>query len=363
IEAQVDEDSTALGAEIAAIIAKDNVDSLYFENRIETEADEDSTFLHTLVLDSANALRTDISAIQSKDNTDSIYFETRIEAQVDEDSTALGAEIAAIIAKDNVDSLYFENRIETEADEDSLVFKENIDSLVTLSGQPANTGDFGTTFTGSTIPDNASITSALQSLETAVESTATLSQVLGSGNDAGGANMTNLNDVSADSLGGRLIEASSLVSSGDSLHVAGNADIDGAVNIDDSLSIANNANVGGTLSVGGAVTITTNTEVASSASSNLITVGSRSVINIQDTDTGLSTPITLSNGVADGQMLILILISSNNSVTGMAVSLADSGNLKIAGNWTPLDTELGSTISLMWSSALSSWVELNRSLN
>ncbi|WP_374988013.1 beta strand repeat-containing protein, partial [Marinoscillum sp. MHG1-6] len=43
-------DSTALGAEIAAIIAKDNVDSLYFENRIETEADEDSTFLHTLVL-------------------------------------------------------------------------------------------------------------------------------------------------------------------------------------------------------------------------------------------------------------------------------------------------------------------------
>ena len=45
----------------------------------------------------------------------------------------------------------------------------DVDDAISLTGQAANTTNFGTTFTGVTISDNATITSALQELETSLE--------------------------------------------------------------------------------------------------------------------------------------------------------------------------------------------------
>ena len=52
--------------------------------------------------------------------------------------------------------------------------------LVTLSGVPANSTDYGTNFTGSIIPDNATTLAAIQALETALETQNITGQFAGS---------------------------------------------------------------------------------------------------------------------------------------------------------------------------------------
>ena len=52
---------------------------------------------------------------------------------------------------------------------DTAAVGSRLANLISLSGQIADTDDFGTVFTGSTIADDATITTALQDLETAHE--------------------------------------------------------------------------------------------------------------------------------------------------------------------------------------------------
>ncbi|MFN8361135.1 MAG: hypothetical protein U0264_14570 [Candidatus Kapaibacterium sp.] len=92
-------------------------------------------------------------------------------------------------------------------------------------------------------------------------------------------------------------------------------------------------------------TITTNTA---------ITVGNRTYIRLTNT-TGTNWTITLSNGLQDGQLLIL---QFNYTGAGMLL-LNDSGNLNLSGNFQPAFTQ--SSITLIWDGT--SWVETARSLN
>ncbi|MBI3258339.1 MAG: hypothetical protein HYZ54_02490, partial [Ignavibacteriae bacterium] len=117
----------------------------------------------------------------------------------------------------------------------------------------------------------------------------------------------------------------------------------------------------------GAGTTTPNTQVdidgglavrpatQSIASNTSVTVGNRSYIRLTNTGGGSYT-ITLTNGVQDGQVLIVQF----NGCTGAAkLIFSDSGNLSLSGDFSPSTTQ--STISFVWDG--SSWVETARSLN
>ena len=92
---------------------------------------------------------------------------------VSENSTDLGTFTGSTISDNTVvKSALQELETEVELKADSSVVSEidqNVDDLVTLSGVSENSTDLGT-FSGSTISDNTVIKSALQELETAVES-------------------------------------------------------------------------------------------------------------------------------------------------------------------------------------------------
>ncbi|MEP1033911.1 hypothetical protein, partial [Ekhidna sp.] len=90
-----------------------------------------------------------------------------------------------------------------------------------------------------------------------------------------------------------------------------------------------------------------------STSGSTVTIANRSFMTINDTHSGATT-FSIGNGNTPGQMLVLVI----GTYTG-GITLNDSGNVNIAGNWTPDST--GDTISLIWTG--SNWVQLHRSNN
>jgi hypothetical protein len=89
-------------------------------------------------------------------------------------------------------------------------------------------------------------------------------------------------------------------------------------------------------------------------SNTAVTVGNRSYIRLTNT-TGTNWTITLSNGLREGQILI---VQFNYTGAGMLL-LNDAGNLNLSGNFQPAFTQ--SAITLIWDGG--SWVETARSLN
>lgn len=92
------------------------------------------------------------------------------------------------------------------------------------------------------------------------------------------------------------------------------------------------------------------------ADNQAVTVANRSYIRLQsDNGTSTNRTITLSNGVADGQMLLLS-VSANN------VEIVDGGNVDLVSTtaWTP---DGGDTLLLMWDNPASTWREVTRSNN
>ncbi len=91
-----------------------------------------------------------------------------------------------------------------------------------------------------------------------------------------------------------------------------------------------------------------------------LSVGSLSYLNVNDDVTG-NTTITLTAGT-DGQMLVIVLSASVDGAAS-AVTLADSGSTNLSADWVPQGDQLGSTLTLLYSTAAGGWVELHRSIN
>ena len=100
-----------------------------------------------------------------------------------------------------------------------------------------------------------------------------------------------------------------------------------------------------------------------------ITIQNRTTLSLSDTDAAGGGTLQITDGITDGQVLIIILAASANSnVNNVAVSLADGalGNgvtTYLNNAWDPQANEIGSTLTLMWNATLGGWVELNRSIN
>ncbi|MCR9253856.1 MAG: hypothetical protein NXI20_25800, partial [bacterium] len=102
--------------------------------------------------------------------------------------------------------------------------------------------------------------------------------------------------------------------------------------------------------VNGGLAISNYTETITGTAGTL-TVANRSFITITDSHAGATT-FSLSSGNTAGQMLVLVMASSDG------ITLADSGNVRLSVAWTP---DADDTITLIWNG--SSWFELYRSAN
>jgi hypothetical protein len=109
------------------------------------------------------------------------------------------------------------------------------------------------------------------------------------------------------------------------------------------------------MDVDGGLAVRSNAQTISSSTS--ITVGNRSYLRLSHGGAAnASYTITLTNGLQDGQILIVQF----NGCTGTEkLIFNDSGNLNLSGVFSPSATQ--STISFVWDGT--SWVETARSLN
>jgi hypothetical protein len=113
----------------------------------------------------------------------------------------------------------------------------------------------------------------------------------------------------------------------------------------------------GSVSVGGHIAATPGTPATVAADNTAITVGAKSFLRITSNGTPANRTITLSNGLTDGQILVIRVSGGGTAANG--IELADAGNLVLTGTAQLTD---GSTIVLIWDSA-TSWFELMRSIN
>jgi hypothetical protein len=90
------------------------------------------------------------------------------------------------------------------------------------------------------------------------------------------------------------------------------------------------------------------------ADNQAVTVSNRSFLRLTSDGTPANRTITLSNGLQDGQQLVIRVIGA----AGFGIELADSGNLNLSG-LAQLDD--GDTITLIWDGTI--WYELYRSSN
>jgi hypothetical protein len=125
-------------------------------------------------------------------------------------------------------------------------------------------------------------------------------------------------------------------------------------------TITNNGNMGiGTaapstkLDIAGAISIRPSAS-SITADNQAVTVGNQSFLRLTPDNTPANRTITLSNGLQDGQQLVIRV-----SATGAnGIELADSGNLNLSGT-AMLDD--GDTLTLIWDGTL--WFEMYRSNN
>jgi hypothetical protein len=100
------------------------------------------------------------------------------------------------------------------------------------------------------------------------------------------------------------------------------------------------------------------TTVSATGATTAITVGNRSFVVVTSDEVFSSRRLTLSDGLQDGQRLvILVLGSGGNSTFGARLETSDS-NLRLSGD---AGLEHNDTIELVWYS--SNWFELKRSAN
>lgn len=98
----------------------------------------------------------------------------------------------------------------------------------------------------------------------------------------------------------------------------------------------------------------TPTDVSVTADNQAVTVGNTSYLRItSDNATPANRTITLSAGVADGQVVRLAIVTNS-------VELADSGNVALSAAWTP---DTNDTLTLMWDATNTLWREMGRSAN
>jgi len=111
----------------------------------------------------------------------------------------------------------------------------------------------------------------------------------------------------------------------------------------------------GDVEVTGAFELKSSSNETLTADNQAITVGNRSHIVISSNNaTATNRTFTLSNGLRDGQMLILEWSGTN------AGEMVAATNRKLSATWTPTQYD---TISLIWSDNASAWLELCRSAN
>ncbi|MBU3742467.1 MAG: hypothetical protein FGM24_09320 [Candidatus Kapabacteria bacterium] len=124
-----------------------------------------------------------------------------------------------------------------------------------------------------------------------------------------------------------------------------------------SVSTDGSISVGGSATVSGAIAPTPGAPATVAADNTAITVDAKSFLRITSDGTPANRTITLSNGLTDGQILVIRVSGGGTAANG--IELADAGNLVLTGAATLTD---GSTIVLIWDSA-ASWFEIARSIN
>ena len=109
---------------------------------------------------------------------------------------------------------------------------------------------------------------------------------------------------------------------------------------------------GTTLEVNGGLTITPGSVVNLTTNNQVVTVGDESFIILNNTS-GSKITFTITNGLTNGQTLVLLASSATNVV------LSDSGNCNLDVNWN--DKRSGDTMLLIWYG--STWYEISHSDN
>lgn len=133
---------------------------------------------------------------------------------------------------------------------------------------------------------------------------------------------------------------------------------DGAGNRRINVDASGNTGIGTTtpntkLDVNGAFAIRPSA-TSITADNQAVTVGNQSFLKLNSNGTPSNRTITLSNGLQEGQQLVIHVIATG--ING--IELEDTSNLDISGN-AQLDSN--DTITLIWSSSL--WIEMYRSSN
>lgn len=119
-------------------------------------------------------------------------------------------------------------------------------------------------------------------------------------------------------------------------------------------------NPGTLLDVNGGLTVRPNhiTNI-NDDNSNSITVGNRSYIRIQHDGDNSNYNITLSDGLQDGQLLVVTTYGTDNNST---FTFVDGANLSLNGDFV-IDLTSQASISFIWDDTNTQWVELSRSEN
>jgi hypothetical protein len=98
----------------------------------------------------------------------------------------------------------------------------------------------------------------------------------------------------------------------------------------------------------GAISITTDNQA--------VTVGNRSFLRLTSDNTPANRTVVLSNGLQDGQMLVIRVVGNGSSMFG--VEIVNGSNISLSGN-VLLDNN--SILSLIWDNG--KWYEVSRSFN
>jgi hypothetical protein len=110
-----------------------------------------------------------------------------------------------------------------------------------------------------------------------------------------------------------------------------------------------------TVDIDGGLSVRPNA-VSATSDNQSITVGNRTFIRITSNSTPTNRTVTLSNGLQDGQVLI-VRVDGGGSLTN-GVELLDSGNVNLSGD---AQMNSGTVMTLIWD--VSQWFEVSRSHN